>query len=462
MSVRLRMVGMHARALHAHLFSGDDNEAVAFGLCGRHRAGEHDLLLVHEIHPIPYDQCPVRTPQQVTWRTESLEPLLLRAAAHGWALVKFHSHPTGFREFSRTDDASDRDLFPSVYGWIDDAGPHASVVMLPDMYMFGRSISSDNEHAPLDRISLVADDIKIYGRETGQRFAEHAKRHRQLFGDATTHVLRSLSIGVVGCSGTGSLVIEMLARLGVQRLVLVDSKVVEHRNLNRIVGTTVDDADQKRPKTAALADHVRAMGLGTVVTPIHGAVASRDAVLALAGCDIVFGCMDSHDGRRTLQRLAAYYALPYFDCGVGLVADGLGGIDEICAAAHYFRPDGSSAQARGVIRNKRADAEALARANPEAYAELRKDGYIDGVPVDSPAVISVNALAASLVVNEMLARLHPYRDAPNSSCASVRFVYSQMRLDLEHDDGDGARPALIGRGDVEPLLDMPELSSPVA
>ena len=47
-----------------------------------------------------------------------------------------------------------------------------------------------------------------------------------------------MSIAVVGCSGTGSPVIEQLARLGVGRLVLVDPDRVEEKNLNRIVNAT--------------------------------------------------------------------------------------------------------------------------------------------------------------------------------------------------------------------------------
>ena len=41
--------------------------------------------------------------------------LLVDAAAKGMALVKIHSHPTGFPSFSRTDDDSDRELFDRVF-----------------------------------------------------------------------------------------------------------------------------------------------------------------------------------------------------------------------------------------------------------------------------------------------------------------------------------------------------------
>jgi hypothetical protein len=459
-TTQLRIAGVHAAKLREHLFPGDGKEAVAFALCGRHRGDKHDVLVVRDVYAVAYADCPVREEDLITWRTEALEPLLLTAADQRLGVVKFHSHPSNFPRFSKTDDVSDADLFPSIYGWVDDEGPHASAVMLPDGRIFGRSVDEKNRFASLERIMVVGDDVAIHFEGGGTSVGPtHAQRHQQLFGAATTRLLRSLTIGVVGCSGTGSFVIEMLARLGVLRLVLVDPDRVEYRNLNRIVGSSATDAALGRLKVETLAESVARIGLGTEVLPIAKHLSTRDAVKALAGCDVVFGCMDSHEGRRTLNRLASFYVLPYFDCGVGLEADGTGGIEKVTATSHYVQPGASSLLERGAIQQKRANAESMARGDPAAYAELRRQKYIDGVEEDRPAVISVNALAASLAVNEMLARIHPYRADPNERFASVRFAYLDMHLDLERETHAGALMRALGRGDVEPLLDLSELSN---
>ncbi len=457
--VHLRIAGTHARSIEEHLFPGDGKEAVAFALCGRHAGSEHDVLVVQEVHPIPYADCTVRDPGQVTWRTEALEPVLARAAERRLGVVKLHSHPTSYPQFSPTDDRSDLDLFPSIYGWVDDDGPHASVVLLPDGRMFGRSIDIENRFRALDQIAVAGDSISYFASEPNGTLPGHAGRHAQLFGSGTTSLLRRLSVGVVGCSGTGGFVVEMLARLGIRRLVLVDPDRVEYRNLNRIVGTTAVDAALRRSKVDVLAESVARIGLATEVETVADVIGSRAAVTALASCDVLIGCMDSHDGRRTLNRLAAFYVLPYFDCGVGLEADGSGGIDEVCAASHYLQPGASSVLARGIIRQERADAEATKRASPEMYAKLRAEKYIAGVEEDRPAVISVNALAAALVVNEVLARLHHFRDDPDNRFASVRLSLSKMHLDTEPETYAKPVPRALGRGDVEPLLDMPELTA---
>jgi hypothetical protein len=457
----LRVAGVHVEELHRHLFPADGKEAVAFALCGRHRAHDHDVLLVQKIVPVPYADCPIRAPDRVTWRTEAIEPLLAEAARGKAGIVKFHSHPTGYEDFSRTDDISDRDLFPSVYGWVDDDGPHASLVMLEDRRLFGRAIDSENRFHRLQQILVVDHDISLYGASGASVYAvlpAHAERHAQLFGERTTGLLRQLTVGVVGCSGTGSFVIEMLARLGVRKLVLVDPDRVEYRNLNRIVGTTAADAATGRLKVEVLGEHVACIGLDTRVEIVARELVSAEAVRALAGCDVLIGCMDSHDGRRALNRLASFYVLPYFDCGVSLVADGTGNIDDVTAASHYVLPGRSTLLARKVISQKRADAEAMARRDPEQYRALHAEKYIERAEVDSPAVISINALAASLVVNELLARLHPFRQTANADYASVRLRYDAMMLDMEREMNDSPLRRALGRGDVRPLLDLPELS----
>jgi hypothetical protein len=145
---------------------------------------------------------------------------------------------------------------------------------------------------------------------------------------------------------------------------------------------------------------------------------------------------------------------------VAELADGKGGIDQVCSSCHYFQPGGSSLLSRRAINARRADAEAMARKSPELYAQLRREGYIENAHEERPAVISVNALAASLGVNEFLARVHPFRDDPNGRYAAKQLSLSQVHLYTDASDPLPC-PALlrsVGRGDVEPMLELPDLS----
>jgi hypothetical protein len=433
MTDSLRMAGLDFERLRAHLYPGDGCEAVALALCGRLALADGDVLLVQDVAPVPYDACHERTPQRVRWNTHFVPSLLERAASGGLSLLKIHSHPGGYPRFSDFDDAADRDLFASVAGWVDHDAPHASAVMLPDGRIFGRSFSAAGE-APLRCVSVAGDDVLVWHADDGGvgRSAASAS-HAQLFGEGTTAALERLSVAVVGVSGTGGPLTEQLARLRVGEIVLVDPEVVEERNLNRIPNATRADAERRRPKVDVQARAIEAMGLGTRVVPVASSLSDPDVVRTVAACDLVVGCMDGVDGRHLLSRIATFYCLPYFDVGVKLVADGRGGVEQVCGTVHYLQPGRSSLLSRGVYTLDEVRAAAMKRSTPEAYERLVEEKYVRGVPVERPAVVSVNTLFASLAVNEILARLHPYRLDPNGRFAAVRFSLSHALYAPEPD-----------------------------
>ncbi len=455
------MTGLQHEQLRRHLFPGDGFEAAAVALCGRRTGDEKHILTVREIKLIPYEKCRERTPLRVTWATDELIPLLSKAAQTGGAILKIHSHPTGFPRFSETDDIADSELFPSVYGWVDGDAPHASCVMLPDGKMFGRIVKLDGEFEPLTTIAIAGDDLHFWHSEEDSKetVPEFARRHAQAFGAGTFNVLRRLSVAVVGCSGTGSPLIEMLARLGIGRLVIIDPDRVEEKNLNRILNATLEDARRGEFKVNVLARAVKKMGTGTKVVSVVANLYDAETVKAVAGCDVLFGCMDSVDGRHLLNKLAVFYSIPYFDVGVKLVADGEGGVEQICGTIHYLQPDRSSLFSRGTYTLGQFQSASLKRANPQEYEKQREEKYIVGVQEDRPAVISVNMQLASVAVNELLARLHRFRDDDNGNFAATRISLTQAQTYYEQESESCKMFARhVGRGDVSPLLEMSELS----
>ena len=241
MDYALRLTQAQHQVLHEHLFPGDGKEAVAILLCGKRRGASRHIFTVREVHPVPYEQCMERTPSRVTWSTDIIDALVPSVISNDFCIIKVHSHVTDWRFFSDTDDKSDESLFDSIANLLGEAARHASVIMLPSGEMFGRAIVAGKIGEPLSSIMIVGDDLHIWQPSREGLKEEFSLRHRQAFGEGTSHLLRSLSVAVVGCSGTGSFVVEELARLGVGKLILVDSDRVEEKNLNRILNSAKED-----------------------------------------------------------------------------------------------------------------------------------------------------------------------------------------------------------------------------
>jgi hypothetical protein len=461
MELQLRISGLHHNILKNHLLPPDGREAIAVALCGRHLNEGKIILTVHDLTLIPYDECYSRSYDLLQWPTERIFPYFERIGKHDFALLKIHSHPGGYNMFSETDDRSDREFFDSAFGWALNNKPHASAIMIPGGKIFGRFFFEDLQYKTIDKILISGDEILIYQSNILSANEQFALRTIQVFGEKTYSLLKNLTIGVVGCSGTGSPLIEQLVRLGVGKVVMIDPDIVEHKNLNRILNTTKIDAALNRPKVEVIAEAIVRIGLDTAVSyHQENLYNSSTALKSLIESDVIFGCMDSVDGRYILNQLCSFYLIPYFDLGVKLEADGKGGIQKICGSVHYLQPAKSSLISRGVYTMEEVRAAGQYRKNRDEYENLKKSAYIKNVNVNSPAVISVNMNIASHAVNEFLNRIHPYKvESCNNYAVSTIDITEGYIVNVKEEDFpiDNYLRKKIGRGDMIPFIDMPEI-----
>ena len=444
-------------ALRRCLFPGDGKEAAALMLCGTGMSTSGVRLMVREIMDINVEDCVTRTGKELSWATEKyLTPNLVeRMDSQRLSLVTAHSHPSGYRQFSRVDDRNDLHLFPSVHGWFDDGRPHGALIMLPDGSMCGRSVDNRGYFTPFEKICVAGERLTFPGSEKipFEPEMEYGKRVAQTFGKGTFQLLRSLKVGVVGCSGTGSIVAELLARNCIGSIVLVDPDRVESKNLNRILNSSSKDAFAGTFKTEVIARAILNMGMNVLTETITAETSALEAINALKTCDVIFGCVDSAEGRYHMDCLAAAYLIPYFDVGVRLDANGTGGISHAVASANYVRPGGKSLLERGIYSSEQVRAEGLRRNNPEYYKQQRAAGYLAAIGEDHPAVISLNMQAACLAINDFLARLHGFRLDENAEFAIQKFSLTHGVYSFEETCGDTSFfRKYLGSGDHCELL----------
>lgn len=462
MKYKLRINGDDYQQLKSHLLSNNGCEAVAVALCGRAFINNISILIVNKVVLIPYEECEFQE-DYIYWKTTRLKPLLEQASKYDMGILKIHSHPGGYPRFSLQDDVSDKDLFSSIVGgWCESEHPHVSAIMLPDGEIFGRVFLPDLSIAPLDSVMVVDEEVKIFQHLCPNKKEDHSVRTIQTFGEGTYKRLRQLKVGVIGCSGTGSIVIEELMRYCVGHLVLVDPDSIEEKNLNRLVNTKNNSTSLGKLKTEFYKNIIEETNLGTTVTtyPVN-LYNSIDAIRDISTCDIIFGCVDSVSGRHLLNRISSFYLIPYFDIGVSIHADGKGGIEKIVSSVNYLQPGKSSLLSRKSYTMKDCDSELMHIYNPTQYKQQLKEGYVKNVSVEKPAVISINSSISSIAVLEFLNRINPFKNEPPSSFSKVTIdlsencIFNSPESDYEI---DANLKKNVGRGNMNPLLDMPLLS----
>ena len=453
MEVKLRMTESQHSSLKAHLYSGNTGNTQAIAFCGQRISETVRCFMLNDIYLAPH----TNSDGNLALSIPDYDVLLEKAAKRNQAILHI------FKANAFSKNALESDCLKQADYVQPPNRTNLIAIMLPDGQIQAQELSKDGEITRLSLISVVGDDLQFWSYlDVPDKVSNFTESHAQAFGSGTTKAIKRLAVAVVGCSGTGSPVIEQLARLGVGELVLVDPDDVEERNLNRILNSKYEDALLQRPKVEVLSEAVKLMGLGTKITAFAKNLCTPEVIKAVAECDVIFGCMDGVEGRHLLNTLATFYLIPYFDMGVKLEADGKGGVGEVCGSVHYLQPGKSSLLSRKMFNLEQVRAESIKRSDPDAYEDMLKSKYIVGAQEDSPAVISINMLLASMAVNEFLARLHPYRHEPN-------FKYAEYRISLiggflyNAPEGEPCKVLMphVGRGDVSPLLGKPSLSEMV-
>ena len=443
-----------ADELRAHLFPGDGLEAAALLLCtvtGQRR----QKWLGREVICVPHEHC-TRRPDFITWPGEYVETAIDRASARGDAVIAVHAHPGGFFAFSSADDESDRVLMSSIRHGTDQAA--GSAIMIASGAMRARIYEGDRA-TPVDLVMKAGADIETWWND-GATATGPLKAAMAFTGEMRASLGR-LSVCVIGVSGTGSIVAEQLARLGVGEIILIDFDKIEERNLNRILNAT--HADIGSLKVEMFAGAIRRYRPDGEVLSVPRSVATREAALAAGEADILFSCVDSAEGRHIADRLSACFTMPLFDVGVAIPTEPLPSsghrIAEVYGRVDYVYPGGSSLMDRGVYDAALLEAEYLARMAPHALARKIADGYLRGMAEEAPGVITLNMRAASACVVELIARLFPFREFANETRARTIFMLAEGDEDVFAESQFKNRQCFpVSEGAAEPLLGLPALA----
>ncbi len=438
-------------ALRAHLFPGDGLEAAAILICGR--AGQSgERLCVSSVMAIPYEACKTRTPTRLDWPGEYLDDAIDKADAIGGSILLVHSHPGGYFEFSNLDDNSDQLSIPCLrHGSEDESIAHGSAIMVPDGEMKVRLYGPDMQVIQVKRVWRLGIDIVDISKVNAPYVLP--------FSSNMTDKFSGLSACVIGVSGTGSPTIEMLARMGFGRIVQVDFDKVEPRNLNRILNSTLADAQAKRLKIDIMESAARQHRPDIEFVSIGAAISDEEAITASSGCDLIFCCVDTMEGRLYCDLISEACLIPLIDMGVIIpTRDSENGlrVADVCVRIDYVYPGGVTLRGRGEITGEGLRAEDMRRTDPEAYACQLKEGYIKGVAEEAPSVIALNMQAASRAVMEAVARLCPYRHDKNSKFDRIFISLASGETDYELSCPPGPRGlrSIFGEGLKYPLLGM--------
>jgi molybdopterin/thiamine biosynthesis adenylyltransferase len=160
---------------------------------------------------------------------------------------------------------------------------------------------------------LSGCEVEISALENGVVPERYARNLNTLSLDEQATLLKA-GVAVVGLGGLGGTVVEILARLGIGSLTLIDGDRFEESNLNRQLLSTMDRLGM--PKAQAGAERVQQIN-PSVSTRVHGLFLTADnALQLLAGSAVVVDCLDNLPTRFDLQTACRQLNLPLVSAAV--------------------------------------------------------------------------------------------------------------------------------------------------
>ncbi len=120
-------------------------------------------------------------------------------------------------------------------------------------------------------------------------------------------LLRS-RVAVIGLGGLGGLITELLARMGIGRLVLADGDVFSEDNLNRQVLSS--ELTLRKRKAEVAEARVRELNSGVDAIGVAERLATPAMAKLLTGVDVAIDALDSIQSRYDLQAACAEVAVP--------------------------------------------------------------------------------------------------------------------------------------------------------
>lgn len=447
-------------AVKAHIFPGDGKEAAAILLCARIR-GNRLKLLVRDFVLVPHDVCE-RLPDFLRWPGEYIEQALDLSEQDDLSLVLLHSHPGGLFAFSRADRESDSQVIPAIFAGRavchQDETWHGSAIMLEDGAIRATLYDKQHKPVPVDLVGVYGNDMEFFWNPDS--FPGSVSTRPMAFSESMREELSRLSVCVVGVSGTGSIVAEQVARLGFGDVILVDHDRIAMKNLNRILNSTLSDAQTESFKVDVLRKSIQTYRQDVDIQTVPSKIDCVDAILKAAMADVIFCCVDSHIGRQICDLMASSFMQPLFDVGVTIPVRQCGrdqfSILDVCGRIDYVWPGGVTLADRHVFTPDSVAAECLANADAAAYSERVKEGYMPGLHEEAPSVIALNMRAASACVMEFIARAYPFRHDPNALRARTLFSLAACEEEFfAETEWDKAKNLLLARGTSWPLLGLP-------
>lgn len=418
------------REMQDFLIRDDGAEDLMFALWSPSHGSSRLTALLHTpLYPIKGDR---QRHGNVSFNPQFFERVCQRAMAEGCGIAFIHSHPgPGWQGMSYDDIQAEKKM----------AG---AVLALTELPLVGLTVGTDGtwsarnwEHVRkkefkrrwVHSVRSVGNHLRVSFNDDlvlRPAFREHFKRTITVWGEANHANLARLRIGIVGLGSVGSIVAETLARMGIERFVLIDFDEVQTHNLDRLLGATLDDIGRLKISVAKREIQRSSTAKKQIVTEVPYSIVEEPGYRAALDCDVLISCVDRPRARQILNHFAFAHLIPVIDGGIEVrfKHGEFSGVDWQLQTVAPSRP---CLECLGTFTP--------ADASTEAAGKLDDPSYLKGLPTDhrfkrNENVFPFSANLASLEVLQLVALCTGIAGINNFGIQRYRYVPGILDYDV--------------------------------
>lgn len=190
-----------------------------------------------------------------------------------------------------------------------------------------RQIDASVRDAASGSFQVVPDDLPLVYADTNTTRVGLAK---------FSNLFRGHTIAIVGVGGTGSYILDQVAKTWVDRIILVDGDRLENHNAFRAPGAVAHDVVQARPKKAEyFAQEYSRMHSGITAHPV---ALTADNLNLLDGAIFAFLAAADAEARPEIMCWLLDRGVPFIDVGMSF-REGEGGLTGMAKVSAYLPGD---------------------------------------------------------------------------------------------------------------------------
>lgn len=306
-----------------HLLREDGQEDLCFALWNPSQGTERKTALIAELLLPEEDERSVHG--NADFFPNYFERALSVARSKHMGLAFIHSHPyPGWQGMSGADIKAERENAPAVKA--ATGLPFVGLTVGTDgawSARFWEKIGPSNYRREwCSNVRIIGDNgLEITFADELlpiPRFREQLTRTISAWGKESQAKLARTTFGIVGVGSVGSIVAESLARMGAQKIVLIDFDAVETVNLDRLLHATVADVGLPKVKVAARVLRKDATAEKFSVEEVLYSIFEESGFRKALDCDVLFSCVDRPLPRSVLNLIAYAHLIPVVDGGISV------------------------------------------------------------------------------------------------------------------------------------------------